>query len=253
MGILLLKIKPHRKDEDMKKRMLFLTILLFSFFLCGCSVDYHIYVDRNKTVVEKGYYREQANVIEQNGSTKKEYLQLKKEAYQKLVMLKPYKLGTKETGNTAYGTSYRKYKNLKEYTDSYFYTSLYEKANIEEKDDILMFEATGENYLNDLFMVVDPSMKLDSIKIQVQFENEVVASNADQIDDLLNIHTWYFTADTEAKMIKFSLSKKIQYHIVIIHYLQENFFTIVLFASIVLVGFIIYRWFKNMEKKNNEI
>ena len=115
---------------------------------------------------------------------------------------------------------------------------LFEGANIEEDDNLFVFETTGDYLYNDIFSVdlmSDYIYNLDSITVKIKFYNKVVNHNADSVDEKNNIYTWVLSKDNNYDNIMFQLSNEVKFGIMIKDYLSQHKFIFVIIGGVILL------------------
>lgn len=232
----------------MKKILLILSLLLIT----GCSVNYDLTVTNKHEVKEKFRVMVSNEVIEKSNKSVDEYLDYYSNLYLSNDGYKEYSIKTKKTPQPYFKVT-RNYKGLNEYFGSLSFKSMFNSANIEETDKYVTVRTSENAYLIELKNNPDIVTKYDQFQIRIKFYNEVIESNADEIDKSDNIYIWNVTENDNDSSIYFKIGPKVKYLVVIKDWFITNLAAIITIASTILlitsVAIIIYI----KSKKNNEV
>lgn len=230
-------------------------ILLMMFILTGCSVDYNVVVDEQKRV------KETVKVIESNENILKnnDYIDLflteQINAFKKNPLYQNYVFNKKMGKKFSYVTLTRNYDSLKAYSESLTFNHLFEYAEITTNNGIVTFKTAGKYYYDNVFGEnnPDPLFFIDNINIKMKFYNNIIDSNADEIDKKNNILIWNINADNKEKELYFKIGKDKRYDIIVLDYLYNNRINVIIIASAVIVGLLITFIIYKKIKKNNTV
>lgn len=212
-----------------------LTILIFTFiFFTGCSADYNLVITNKKKVIENVTLLDENENILKTSDSVDYFLMYKKKQFTTIGYNAKNIVGNKYSGLELSNT----YKNLNDYADNSIMKYLFEGANIEEDDNLFVFETTGDYLYNDIFSVdlmSDYIYNLDSITVKIKFYNKVVNHNADSVDEKNNIYTWVLSKDNNYDNIMFQLSNEVEFGIMIKDYLSQHKFIFVIIGGVILL------------------
>lgn len=232
-------------------------ILIFVILLCltGCSVQYDLTITDKEQVREKFYVYVKNEEMLKSHSSVEEYLDYYSNLYIKNYGYDKYKIKTKKSKPSSYFIVQNNYKNLDEYITSNTFKSMFDNASIERIGKYTSFRTSKNAYLESIKndQLVSEESKYESFKISIKFYNEVVSSNADEIDKKNNIYTWIVSEDNDTDYINFKIGPKVKYNVIIMDYIQDNIISIIVvgLATIILASVILYIYVKS--KKNNEV
>lgn len=189
----------------MKKNIILLFLIAFIFLLSGCSIENNIVIKSNGSIYQNGtiVINKKINKSEQNDIRKKiidEYSILNND----LDISFNDKINVKSS---------EKYNNLSKYLEKSNIDMMFDDYEIIENNDSVSFYIVGHPIYY-LLMYMQEDIKLekyqelvDKIIINIQFENEVITSNADEINKKENVYTWIFDKNDLEKDIKFEYNK----------------------------------------------
>ena len=189
----------------LKKNRLILLILL-GFLLTGCTVDYNIVIKSDNSISEN------ININGQTFSNNEEFSEIKQEIINQLSdNLNKYNYEyTINKNNNQVLVEINKESNFKELLNNSLYNEVFEDYELFVNKGIQSFRNAGSNYLAELFVVknyeedLKVSKKIDTLNINIKFENIVTSTNADKYDEKTNTYTWVFKEEDINKTIKFS-------------------------------------------------
>lgn len=235
----------------MKKILPFFLILLVS----GCSLKYDLTITDKKEVKEKFYLGVVNEEVTSYNYSIDEYLDHYKYIYSTSDNFKDYNIKTKKSNPQSYFIVNRNYKSIDDYIKSNSFLSMFDSATIESTDKYYEFKSGKNIYLSNLNndSLLSETDKYDSVSISIKFYNEVVNSNADEVDKKNNIYTWYIDDNTTKDFIYFKTSKKVKYLVKIKDIIMDNILSITIISSIVIILLISIGYIVFKSKKNNEI
>ena len=232
-------------------------ILLFAFFLTGCSIDYNVLVDEKKRVEESITMFVSNEDIKQYNNSVEGYLTSKIYEYKNKDIYKPYQFARKIGKENSYVILTRKFKSLKEYSESPNLKNLFEFVIVEEDDSGTSLKTTGKYYKENIYSdYVDTVALIENITIKYKFYNNIIESNADEFDEKNNILIWTIDINDNEKHLYFKIGNDKRYDIIMLDKLYKNVDKIIIVISTIgVVGIIslIYLYFYKISKKNNEI
>lgn len=180
------------------KKILFVFII---FMLSGCSVEYNLYVNEDKTVSEKVYAEEKTNKLESLTRTKGDqaityiYNMYKREG-------EDINLSNQSSKDTTKVLATTYHNNIEEYT-SKFTSDVVKKANVTKSDSVVTLLLNQNQKLDS-----DESYSLiyDSIKVNINIPFKVLEHNADAVSG--NTYTWNINRNSDLKNIKISYDEE---------------------------------------------
>lgn len=232
----------------MKKNIILLSLITSIFLLSGCTVESNIIIKNDGSVFQDG------TVVVNKKIDKKNQNEVKNKIISEYKRLDK-NLNVSFKNNITVSVNNEK-NSLKEFFDNSNINLLYDDYEIVENNETLIFYTVGYPiYYDLLYMQEDTKLEyykelVDKIIINIQFENKVISSNADIIDEDKNIYTWVLDKSNLDKTIKFSCDKKkIVKNIKIKKeakksagklFLDDKKFIIIFFLVILISGFVTY-------------
>jgi len=235
----------------MKKILILISLLC----LTGCSVQYDLTITDKQEVKEKFYVYVANEKMLKTHSSIDEYLDYYSNLYIQNEGYDKYKVTTKKSKPNSYFIVKNSYKDLNEYINSYSFKSMFDDATVEKIGKYTNFKTTKNAYLESIKnnQLISDDTKYDDFRISIKFYNEVVSSNADEIDENNNIYSWIVSEENENDYIQFKIGPKVKYNVMFKDYVQNNMASIitigVVILSITTAVIIIYQ----KGKKNNEV
>lgn len=235
-----------------KIKLLFLIIL--SFLVSGCSIEYNLLVNDKREVEETvNVGRMNAAIMEVNTDISS-YLNEQISSYKQVDMFKRYEFN-KHVGKTrSFVSLKRNYPSLNDYSYSPIFRNIFEGVSIVANEKYVVFNTVGKYYYKNVYgdeEEIEPDSFVDDISIKIKFFNKVIDSNADNVNNKSNILEWKLLPQDTSKSIYFKISNEKRYDIIIIDFLEKNKLPIigisVLLISILCICIYIYR----MMKKSN--
>ncbi len=236
----------------MKNNLKIIFLSLFIFLYCGCTIDYNLTITNKKKIIES------ITVLDDNGTILKyndsiqDFLNMQKKGVEEL----GYEVNTL-TGDSESGLFIQNnYNDFTSYTNSEYFTKLFEKANVTYDNGLFKFETSGDYHRNDVFSV-DLSQhylyNLDKININIKFYNVVESHNADKVDNANNTYTWVLDKKDSYRNIVFKLKDDIRYDIMFKDFFNRNKILIIVLCGVILLLIYGIIKFKRIIKKNNLI
>lgn len=235
------------------KKILYVIFTGFALFLLtGCSVDYNLLITNKKRIIENvTLLDENDNILKYNDSI--EYFLLYREKNFTSLGYKSKNLIGKEFSGL-YLT--KEYDNFNDYIGTSIMNNLFEKANVEENENLFIFETSGKYLYNDVFsldIMSDYLYKLDEINVKIKFYNKVVNHNADFVDEKNNIYTWILSKDNSYDNIMFQLSNDVRIDVMFWDYIRRYKVTLLVVGLVIIVLVFGIFSLKKVMKKNNSI
>jgi len=92
---------------------------------------------------------------------------------------------------------------------------------------------------------------LSELRVNIQFHNVVIDSNADKYDSATNTYTWIFNRETENKTIEFNLSNKKRYDIISKYIFDTYKYRIIItIILLVIITLLVTIYFTKLKKNN---
>ena len=229
-----------------KKILLFLTIIFFT----GCTCDYNLTIDNKKRVYEDATFMDDNSNILKYDSSVQEFLYNRENEFYDYNSTRIYE-------NDMSGLNVkRSYNSIDEYVQSSLYLRAFEKSYIVKDKDFYKFETSGQYYRNNIFSnSLESTFKynIDKINIKIKFYNEVISSNADEIDKANNIYTWTIDKESLNESISFQLSNKVRFDVMFKDFIYRNKITLIVICGILVVVVFSLIKLRQVMKKNNSI
>lgn len=179
-------------------------LLLFS----GCTIDYNITFRYDNRINENVKFTIPNKTIEDSGYTVKESTESALQSYKDILKTNKFSSSAKYNSDNVVVTLKSKNKSVSEFTSFLYFRMMFNGADIEDTDDYYSFKTNGvynqSGLFYDLSGIADEGF-VDQININIKFENKVISSNADKVDN--DTYTWILTKDTEEKVIEFKVEK----------------------------------------------
>ncbi len=236
---------------NMKKFLLLLSALL----LTGCSVNYDLTITNKEKVKEKFYvYEANDKILESHGSIN-EYLNKYASLYSESMGSKGYTIKTKKGNPSSYFIVTKTYSNLDDYVLSNTFRTMFNSANVERNGGYTTVVTSRNAYIQSIKNdeLVSENSKYDTFKISIKFYNEVIDTNANEVDKKNNIYTWHVSEENGDGFIYFKTGPKVMYKVVFMDYIADNLLAVIITSgTILLIAFTtLYLYAKS--KKNNEV
>ena len=236
----------------MLKKRLFILIIL-CFLVTGCTVNYNIIVTSDKKVIEDIKVSKLISKINEEGYNVEEVKEAQEASYKSL--LKKYNLDYEFviTNTALQGNFSRKSSDFSSIENLTYFQQMYNSIVIEKDKNQYSFRTEGTYNGKGMFNTTDFSEipLLSELRLNIQFHNVVIDTNADEYDEETNTYTWIFNSDTENKTIEFNLSNDKRYDI-ITKYIFDNYkYKIIIFISIIVLLTIFIIFYLKKYKKNN--
>lgn len=179
------------------KRMLFIFVI---FILSGCSVDYNLYVNEDKTISEKVIAQESTNKLESLTRTKGEqaityiYNMYKRDN-------EDINLSNQTSNDTTKVLATTYHNDIEDYADK-FTSDVVNKASVTKYNGVVTLLLNQSQKLND----DSYSLIYDTIKVNIHIPFKVVDHNADSVQG--NTYTWNINKNSDLKNIKISYNEE---------------------------------------------
>ena len=224
----------------MKKfKLLLLPIMIL--FLTGCTVDYNVIVTSKHQVIEDITISKLIETINEEGYTAQETKQAMDNSYKSYFKKNNFDYKFDITKKALEVNLKRKSNNFNKIRRLTYFQSLFNDADIENKNGIYSFKTNGDYMPEDLFFDSSNISDVEGVtrvNLNVQFHNVVLESNADSYNKETNTYTWILTGDLKEKSIEFKLSNKKRYDI-IVKYIWKNYsIRIIIFTVLFLLALI---------------
>lgn len=234
------------------RKILLLIVTLFLF--SGCTIDYNIKFKRNHNVDEKMIITEKNSNLKNPDYTIDEIIQSKFDSYKTELSTNSFSKKVKKQSDLTQIILESKNKRLERFQKFIYFQKMFNKPIIEETEKYFSFDTAGYYDQSGLFYdetgVVDDGF-VDKININITFEDKVISSNADKVNEKTNTYTWVLDKTTTKKRIKFKLeNKKSKKNKILKGSLSSNIIksVLIIFGIGLLIGLII--WFKSMDDNN---
>ena len=237
-----------------KGKLLFL--LLISFMITGCTVNYDLLVNDKKEVQETIKISNSNQLILNSNDSIDLYLTEQIDAHKNINFFRNY-IYSKHVGkNISYVTMTRNYASLKEYTNSPILRQLFEAATVESDGTNVSFKTDGDYYYTNVFgerEQTEPDFFINGVSIKIKFYNKVIDSNADVKNLKNNTLEWIIKSDNVKKSIYFKVGNEKRYDIIVLDFIIRNLATIIISATAVVLLLFIGIYLKSKIYKNNTI
>lgn len=235
----------------LKKRILILTVLCF--LLTGCTVDYNIIVTSDKKVIEDVTVSKLISKINEEGYKVEEVKEAQETSYQSFFRKYDLDYEFLITDTALEGKFSRKSSDFNTINNFPYFQQLYNSIVIEKDKNKYSFKTEGTYNGKNMFEITDFTEvpMLSELRLNIQFHNVVINSNADEYNKETNTYTWIFNSETENKTIEFDLSNDKRYDI-ITKYIFDNYkYKIIIFISTIILLTIFIIFYLRKVKKNN--
>jgi len=230
----------------------FIILILAIMFLTGCSANYDLVITNKKKVIETVTLLDENENILKTSDTIDYFLMYKKKQFTSIGYNAKNIVGDKYSGLTLTNN----YESLSEFVSNSIMKYLFESANIEEDDNLFIFETTGDYLYNEVFSVdllSDYIYNLDSITVKIKFYNTVVEHNADEVDEKNNVYTWILSKDNNYDNIMFQLSSDVRFDVMVSDYFVQHKFVIIAIVSVVVLAIIVIVGLRKVITNSNSI
>lgn len=192
----------------MKKIIMMISLVLL---FCGCSVDYNITFTSDHKINENIIITVSKKELEDDEYSASEIIDSKFASYSNELMRNGFSKKVDINDEKATISLTSKNKRVSKFTKFMYFGSMFNGADVVENEETYSFKTNGYYNQSGLFYdesgIVDEGF-VDQININIQFEDEVISSNADKVDNEKNIYTWVLNKDTKEKSIEFVLNNK---------------------------------------------
>ena len=229
-------------------------ILLVSILLLtGCSVKYDITITDTEKIKEQITITVDNETALKNSNSLDEYLDYYSNIYTENQGYGEFDVKTKKGKEFSKFIVKNTYNNLTDYTNSFSFLSMFNKASIERVGNYVTVTTSENEYLKtingDEFL--DEEFFYDDFQISIKFYNKVVNHNADYVDEKNNVYTWDVTKNNPKEYMTFKYSNEKRYDVIIKDWVMINLLPIIIIGTflIFVIGFTIYIY---IVRKNND-
>lgn len=236
----------------MKKLIILVTLLLF---LSGCEIKYNLLITDEEKIKETISVNIPNETIANYNMSIPEFLDYYSNIYQQNEGYENFNITSKEGKSISSITAVREYGSLDEYKNSYSFKSLFNTATIERIGKYVSFTTSDNLFLQSIKNdeLVESSEANKTYEISIKFYNEVANHNADKVDKKNNIYTWKINKNTTKDTIYFKIGPDVRYDVMIMDYIQNNLFSIIIIGGIFIFIIVLSLYFYIKVKKSNEI
>lgn len=239
----------------MNKVLKIISLLFISFVLTGCSVEYNLIINEDKTVTEKIEITDLISNFESKGFniSLNDYLDTLIESYEKDKDFKNYDI-TKILDNTVYGIQFNTtYNSISEYIDSVKkYDHIIGNINTSNKNNRYSISTDGV-WGSGIFRPDDGSNRLldTVVNVKVQSYYDIIDSNAHQVYENTNTYEWMFdSSNYENGIIEISFDDNVLVNNnEVSNFTSNNIFLIIIL--IVVSAVFIFIWINR--RRSNKI
>lgn len=234
----------------MKRIIILLTLILL---LTGCSVKYDITITDTEKIKEQITITVDNETALKSSNSLEEYLDYYSNIYTDNQGYGEFAVKTKKGKEFSKFIVKNTYNNLNDYTSSFSFLSMFNKASIERVGNYVTVTTSENEYLKtingDEFL--DEEFFYDDFQISIKFYNKVVNHNADYVDEKNNIYTWDVTKNNPKEYMTFKYSNEKRYDVIIKDWIMINLLPIIIIGTflVFVIGFIIYIL---IVRKNND-
>lgn len=226
------------------KRVKILSVLLFILLTSACQANVQLYVDENlniEEVIRVSVEREFMDPYYSDTDEIKKYYEDFLNQYDT-----DYTLDVKYKDNQVVGTLKRKFNLL---TDLGLESLWIERIEQEGDSYQLIFSSQVQDlFRSDTEMEMEDELLLEALKIDIQFENKLVSSNATEINSKTNTYTWIIDKNNFNQNIEFSLTNEKRYDIIIAKFIGKYagvFIGVLVLAVISILSILLVRKIKH--------
>lgn len=222
----------------MRKYLLFVLII----FITGCSINCDINIKNDS-------FTENDNLTIQTGLNTdyiNEHVSNSNRIYDNYKV--DYKYSTEQKGLDSIH-SYNFKFNFAQFKKFSYINRCFEKVEIDNDDDYISIKTS------DRFQCIymDEFITVDEVKVNITTDLKVVSNNADVVDG--NKYSWTYDLDNIDKPINIKIKKSNKLINSTLNFIEDQKLIYVIIVIIVLIifGFIIFKFIRNKNEKNNEI
>lgn len=235
----------------LKKRVIFLIILCVLF--TGCTVDYNVIVTSDKKVIEDVKVSKLISKIKEEGYNVEDIKNAQENSYKSFLNKHNIDYKFLITSDELQGVFSRKSSNFSSIEKLPYFQQLYNNIKIKKDKNQYSFKTEGIYNGSELFDITDFTEVplLSELRVNIQFHNVVINSNADKYDSKTNTYTWVFNRETKNKTIEFNLSNKKRYDIISKYIFTNYKYRIILVAIMFAVITLLVTIYLIKSKNNN--
>ena len=185
-------------------------LIVFGLLFTGCTINYNITVKSDSTIDEKISIVESNTTLKNSGYTIEEIVDSKITSYSSEIENNNFTYKTNIGKNNTKVVLSSKNKSMEEFIKFPYFTKMFNGADIIEDGNKYSFKTNGKYNQSGLFYdlsgIVDDGF-VDTININIKFDDEVISTNADSYDESNNTYTWILDKNTNEKSIEYELLK----------------------------------------------
>lgn len=230
-----------------------LVLLVSILLLTGCSVKYDITItDKEQIKEEMTITVDNKTAIEKSNSLD-EYLDYYSNIYADNQGYGEFNVKTKKGKEFSKFIVKNTYGSLTDYTSSFSFRSMFNKAVIERVGNYVTFTTSENEYLKALNSAeyLDEEFFYEDFIINIKFYNKVVNHNADYVDEKNNIYTWEVTKNNPKDFITFKYSKEKRYDVIFKDWVMVNLLPIIIIGAFLIFA-ICFGIYIAIVRKNND-
>ena len=183
------------------KYLKFIICTVLILFVTGCSVEYNLNINDDKSVSEKVIASENTNKMQAMTRLKgKQAIGYLYDMYKRKNTNSSYT--SREGNGITYVTTIATHNTIEEYSKK-FSSDIFDNIILEKNDNIVRFICIQKNKLTSN---ESNSLIYDNITVKINIPFEVTYSNADNISG--NTYTWYIKKDQDLKSIEFTYDEE---------------------------------------------
>lgn len=223
-------------------------VFVFVLFLTGCSADYTIYIEKDKSVKEKFTIQSSNESFLELGNNIKTTIQSRYDSFEPaldypIVDLKIFK---KKDQSGMKGEN--KYQSIEQLNESPYFKNVNAKITLQEEEYTSLYITNNFDYFYYLEETEYDPISLDTIIAHIDIPFEVIETNADEVNG--TVYTWNISDVEQFRTlyIKFNENKIVRK----IVWDDKLIIAVVIGAILIGIGiFSLIGWY--IIKKNNEM
>ena len=232
------------------KQIKSILILSIVFILSGCTINYNVEINEDKSIKENIEVFVPAGIINMYYDDNIEgYYNDMYDTYKEEYEFTDYEKNINSSRANSHIKLDKSYCDIYSYFNSKHFNVLFENVNIQNINDEYIVKLSG---YKDMFNTYeDPNFSVEPFNITLKSKYIIKESNADIKNFLTGTYIWNFDKTIEDKTIEFTISDKTNYFSKIFG--NKILFYSMLIIIIIVVGLIVYGVLNNRLKKVNEI
>ena len=190
------------------KKIKYLIIGLIVLLSSGCTIDYNIEFKSDHTLDENIIITEDTSKLEETEYSVSDIVDSKISSYNDEITKNSFKVTSVIKEDNVSVTLNSKNKDVSRFINLVYFRKMFVGANVDETKEVYKFKTNGDYNQSGVFydtMGISDEGFVDQININIKFEDKVISSNADKVDEEKNIYTWVLNKDTKEKSIEFEL------------------------------------------------